>query len=136
MIIANIGILASIVLPRFIISEKQAKEAVAWADLDTMTTAMEMYYLDCDVYPGGKGKKAAVGLDAIVENVENKDGWKGPYMKFRRDVDGDNIPEDPWGNEYEFEAAISNAKEYTIWCKGKEGDYKAHYINAGDFKAP
>lgn len=136
MIIFNIGILASIALPRFMISEKKAKEAVAWADLDTMTTAMKMYFLDCDAYPSGKGKRAAVGLDAIVKNVENKDGWKGPYMKFRRDVDGNNIPEDPWGNEYEYEATTSDAKEYTIWCKGKRGDYKAHYINAGDFKTP
>ena len=137
-IILNIGILASIALPRFMIQQNKAKEGAAWADLDTMTTAMEMYYLDCNSYPPGRGKekRAAVGSDGLVKNVENKDGWSGPYMKFHKDVDGNNIPEDPWGNEYEYEAATSNAKEFTIWCKGKKGDYKAHYINTGDFKAP
>ncbi len=131
-----IVVLAAVALPRFTVCQRKADEGGAWADMDSMTTAMEMYYLDCDVYPSGKGKKAAVGLDAIIENVENKNGWAGPYMKFRKDVDGDNIPEDSWGNEYEYVAAISNAKEYTIWCKGEKGDYKAHYVEAGDFKAP
>ncbi|MCK4647935.1 type II secretion system protein GspG [bacterium] len=135
MIIFNILVLA-IVLPRFMVCQRKADGAGAWADMDAMTTAMEMYYLDCDYYPSGKGKRATVGFDALVKNVENNDGWSGPYMKFRKDVDGNNIPEDPWGNEYEYEAVTSNTKEYTIWCKGKEGDYKAYYINAGDFKAP
>ncbi len=129
--------LVPVALPRFMVQQEKAKESTAWADIDDMSTAMEMYYLDCDVYPSGKGKRAAVGLDAIVENVENKNGWVAPYMKkFRRDRDRNNIPEDPWGNEYEYEAATSNAKEYTIWCKGKKGDYKAHYMDAGDFKTP
>ena len=128
--------LGSVALPRFTVCHRKADEGAAWADLDVLTTAMEMYYLDCDVYPSGKGKRTAVGLNAIVENVENKNGWAGPYMKFRRDVDGDNIPEDSWGNEYEYETTTSDAKEYTIWCKGKKGDYKAHYIIAGDFKTP
>ena len=114
----------------------KSQEFAAQADLDAMTTAMEMYYLDCDCYPSGKGKgkKARVGLDALVKNVENKRGWKGPYIKFRRDADGNNIPEDPWGNEYEYEAATSNAQSYTIWCKGNKGDYKAHCIPLEDFK--
>lgn len=130
--------LVPVALPRFMLQQEKAKEGAAWADIDAMTTAMEMYYLDCNSYPAGKGreKRAAVGLDALAKNVENKDGWAGPYMKFRKDVDGDNIPEDPWGNEYEYKAATSDAKEYTIWCKGKKGDYKAHYIKTGDFKTP
>jgi len=131
-----IVVLSAVVLPRFTVCQRKADEGGAWADMDSMTTAMEMYYSDCAVYPSGKGKRAVVGLDAIVKNVENKEGWKGPYMKFRKDVDGNNIPEDPWGNEYEYEAATSDAKEFTVWCKGKKGDYKAHYIIAGDFKAP
>ncbi len=128
--------LGCVALPRFMVQQEKAKEASAWADIDAMFTAMEMYYLDCDVYPSGKGKKAAVGFDALAKNVENSDGWSGPYIKFHKDVDGNNIPEDPWGNEYEYEAVTSNAQEFTIWCKGKKGDYKAHYIDAGDFKTP
>ncbi len=136
-IIFSIGIIAYITFPRFTVCQRKAAEAVAWADMDSMTTVMEKYYLDCDYYPSGKGRgqKATVGFDALVENVENKDGWSGPYMKFCKDVDGNNIPEDPWGNEYEYEAVTSDAKEYTIWCKGKRGDYKAYYIIAGDFKS-
>lgn len=123
------------VTPR--LSNKEA-ELDAWADLDAMSTAMEMYYLDCDSYPAGAGKgvKKAIGINALVTNMEKKNGWAGPYMKFKRDTNLNNIPEDPWGNEYEYEAATSKPQNYFIWCKGSKGDYKAHYVNPGPFGSP
>lgn len=127
------GMATTGVVPELMVQTEKTKESTAWADIDAITIAVEMYFLDCDYYPSGKGKRAAVGFDALVKNVENKSKWDGPYIELRKDVDGDNIPEDPWGNEYEYEAATFNAQDYAIWCKGAKGDYKAYYKNAGDF---
>ena len=132
-VVVIVGILAAVALPRFMLQQKKAKEAAAWADLDAMTTAMEMYYLDCNTYPilATRGTGA---LDALVVNAENKAGWAGPYMKFRRTTTAtSNLPQDPWGNEYEYEGA---AETYAIWCGGSAGNYSAVYINPGWFKSP
>ena len=52
-VVVIIGISAAVALPRFMMQQRKAKEAGGWADLDSMTTACEMYYLDCDQYPLG-----------------------------------------------------------------------------------
>lgn len=136
-VVVIVGILAAVALPRFMLQQKKAKEAAAWADLDAMTTAMEMYYLDCDTYPIEDAKAGStVGLAKLASDTAP--GWAGPYMKFRRFERGSSAttPDDPWGNDYGYEGT---ATSYTIWCKsGKYAgvDYSAKYINPGDFKSP
>ena len=143
-VIVIIGILASVALPKLMINQKKAKEGAAWADLNSMTMAMEMYYLDTDTYPqgGGAGSKSiTVGLQRLLTNTDSKTGWAGPYMKFRRLVTTPvNWPADPWGNNYAYEAEsdTSGVTEYTIWSIGGSytADYSATYINQGAFKSP
>lgn len=36
---------------------------------------------------------------SFTENETNF-GWGGPYLNFQKDDNGNNWPEDPWGNEY------------------------------------
>jgi len=141
-VVVIIGILAAVALPRFMVNQRKAKESSAWADLDAMTTAMEMYYLDCDEYPDGADGKTTTptGTDGLVYlESHSQSGWAGPYMKYRRkDTEG---PQDPWGNYYYYEADSSTAaKNYTLWCIGgvytTGYTYTAEYINAGNFKSP
>ncbi len=108
------------------------KEKIAWNDLDNLLIGLELYFQDYGCYPNGKGTKAAVGFNALITNIDKRDNWKGPYMKFRNS--NNNIPVDPWGNMYEYEAPISNVQSYTIWCKGAKGNYKSYYITPGLFK--
>jgi general secretion pathway protein G len=140
-VVVIIGILAAVALPRFMIQQKKAKEGTGWADLDAMTTACEMYFLDCDNYPIGTGSASADGLDCLATNVDSETNWAGPYMKFRKIAAGDSdIPDDPWGNDYRYEAAASNPQSYTIWCLGGKyddtTDYSAFYVNPRPFKSP
>ncbi len=141
-VVVIIGILAAVALPRFMVNQRKAKESAAWADLDSMTTAMEMYYLDVDYYPkGGSGDGSGFpdgGADKLAQLVsDTADGWAGPYMKFRRHTN--NQPDDPWGNDYGYESDASGTV-YTIWCGGgiyaTGSDYTATYINPGEFKSP
>ena len=133
-VIVIIGILSAVALPRFMTQQKKAKEGTAWADLDSMTTALEMYYLDCDTYPteDAKGGSSA-GLDKLISGTAT--GWAGPYMKYRKETA--NIPQDPWGNAYGYEGTVS---AFTVWCHGGEYTatvfYSAFYVNPGEFKSP
>lgn len=138
-VIVIIGILSAVALPRFMVNQRKAKESAAWADMDAMTTAFEMYYLDCDKYPLGTaaGHGAKDHFDKLVSDTET--GWAGPYMKFRRATG--NLPNDPWNEGYYYQAAASGSPvTYTIWCKGGEYAtgvfYSAFYINKGEFKSP
>ncbi|MBA7470779.1 hypothetical protein ES707_06066 [subsurface metagenome] len=141
-VVVIIGVLAAVALPRFITQQKKAKEAGAWADLDVATTAMEMYYLDCDDYPrGGTKTDGSVAL-LLLQSATGVTGWSGPYMKFKRLGDGatppgvGTLPVDPWLQLYGCE---SDANTYTIWCKGRyAADYIAVYIpySGAAFKSP
>ncbi len=144
-VIVIIGILASVALPKFMVNQRKAREGSTWADLDSITTAMEMYYLDCDNYPGGGSVSAfgsADGFDALVTNVDSETNWAGPYMKFKRLSGG--LPTDAWGNTYRYEVddvAVGDTSNYTIWSLGghydaADTDYSANYINKGWFKSP
>lgn len=141
-VVVIIGILAAVALPRFMVNQRKAKEASAWADMDAMTTAMEMHYLDCDNYPDGGGasaKGAADDFGGLITPDASEPNWAGPYMKFRR-LTGTN-PADPWGNAYQYEVNnVADPVTYTIWSKGGKYDgsteYSAFYINTGWFKSP
>ena len=145
-VIVIIGILSAVALPKFMVNQRKAKEGAAWADLDSMTTAMEMYYLDCDNYPSGGSVAVygiADGMDALVSNVDSETNWAGPYMKFRKLSGGlAVIPDDPWGNDFQYEVnnvTLGSTTNYSIWSKGGYYDsvnYSAKYINSGWFKSP
>ena len=136
-VIVIIGILSTVVLPGLMINLRKAKESAAWADMDAMIIAMEMYYLDTDTYPVTDGPTSTDGLDALVTNKEDEVGWGGPYIKYRK-ATSDNIPIDSWGRKYEYEGSTI---AFTIWSVGGEYDtnqteYSAFYINPGSFKSP
>ncbi|MGJ8639051.1 MAG: type II secretion system major pseudopilin GspG [Opitutaceae bacterium] len=79
----------------------------------TMKTALLPYRLDVGSYPTSEQ-----GLKALVSAPAGKETrWKGPYV--------DEIPTDPWGNEYQYKYPgsknVSGAKGYDVWSLGADG---------------
>ncbi len=54
-VVAIIGILAAIAVPNFLNAQLRAKVARAHSDLKALGTAIEMYGIDHNNYPGGEG---------------------------------------------------------------------------------
>lgn len=54
-VVAIIGILAAIAVPNFLNAQLRAKVSRAQSDLKAIGTALEMYNLDHNGYPGGEG---------------------------------------------------------------------------------
>ena len=107
-VIAIIGILASIVLVALNQSRQSARVAKARIELKGLRTAMVSLENDTNEWPGHKtiddvetGSSGNEMWDLTVDEAGfmGTDGafpnWNGPYFE--------NIPRDPWGNHYFFD---------------------------------
>ena len=95
-----IGLLAAFITPKLIGRVGESKQTAAKAQIELLSTALEIYKLDTGKYP-----TQDTGLPALISKPGDVNNWKGPYLK--KNV----IPKDPWGAEY----------IYTF--PGEHGDY-------------
>lgn len=86
-----LGILAALIVPRFLGRVGGARQAVAQENIRVLETKVLEFQTDCGRFPTNQeGLRALVRAPADVQ-----DKWQGPYVK-----DKDII--DPWGEEYIF----------------------------------
>lgn len=85
-----IGLLAALVVPRFIRQEEKAKTKAAKAQIELLGTALDTFRLDVGRYPATQE-----GLDALRRKPAGVDRWDGPYLK-------KEVPLDPWGQSYVY----------------------------------
>lgn len=110
-VVVILGILAAIVVPRFIGREEEARITAAKVQISNFETALTMFRLDNGFYPSTEQ-----GLRALVEEPstgrEPRD-WK-QYLP--------RIPSDPWGNEYVYISPGSDGRDYDIISPGPDGE--------------
>lgn len=113
-VIVIIGVLASVVAPRFFGRTEQGKIAAARAQIENMAVALDNYQLDTGYYPSGEQ-----GLKALLSKPGGKpaaEGWRGPYLKAQE------LPKDPWGNAFVFVSPGKvNSEWYDLLSHGKDG---------------
>lgn len=92
-VVAILGILAALVVPRIMDRPDEAKRLAAKANVNTIVQALKMYRLDNGTYPS-----TDQGLAALVQRPTTPPApanWKqGGYL--------DNLPKDPWGGDYQY----------------------------------
>lgn len=103
-VIVILGLLMSIVAPKFFNKLGTAERGVAAAQMSSFETAIDTYRLDLGKYPS-KLEDLRTSQDAR---------WDGPYLP-------KDIPLDPWGNEYIYKASGENGSPYTILSYGADG---------------
>lgn len=110
-----LGLLATIVLPKFLGSEEKAKRKVAITQIRSLESALDSYKLDNGFYP-----TTDQGLDALIKKPEVgriPTKWReGGYLKPAR------IPKDPWDKEYVYISPGSDNREYEIVSYGADGE--------------
>ena len=90
-VVAILGILAAIVVPRIMDRPDEAKRVAAKADVGAIVQSLKMYRLDNGFYPS-----TDQGLGALVQRPTSNPqppNWK-PYL--------DRLPKDPWGSDYQY----------------------------------
>ena len=109
-----LGLLASLVAPKFFSKIGQSKVKTAKAQIELFGSALDSFYLDVGRYP-----TTEEGLKALINRPDSvpEDKWKGPYLPKTK------IPKDPWGNDYVYKSPGEHGKYdlYSLGADGKEG---------------
>ncbi|MEW6299499.1 MAG: type II secretion system major pseudopilin GspG [Thermodesulfobacteriota bacterium] len=103
-----IGLLASLVAPRFIRQEEKAKVKAAKAQIEMLGTALDTFRLDVGRYP-----TTQEGLEALRQRPSGVERWDGPYLK-------KEVPRDPWGNPYVYRSP-GEQEPYELFSYGADG---------------
>ena len=92
LVVAIIGILASVAVPRFFGRSQEARITAARQEIvGTLGLALDLYEQDMGHYPNQQE-----GLESLIEPPNSEDNWRGPYLKSR------TVPLDSWGTPYEY----------------------------------
>jgi general secretion pathway protein G len=94
-VIAILGILAALVVPKFVGRTDDARIAAARQDIASIMQALKIYRIDNGTYP-----TTEQGLRALFEKPTAEPippNWKqGGYLERNA------VPKDPWGREYKY----------------------------------
>jgi general secretion pathway protein G len=107
-VVAIIGLLAAYVGPRYFNQIGKSETAVAKAQMDAFSKALDQYRLDIGRYPNSEQ-----GLAALMAAPDGNKKWNGPYLSM-------DIPLDPWGRAYLYRSPAQK-REYEIVSYGKDG---------------
>jgi general secretion pathway protein G len=116
LVLAILVILMGLVGPRILGSQKKADINTAKTQIGMFKATLEGYALDMKTFPGTED-----GLVALIQAPSDPDTaakWGGPYL------DGQEIPKDPWGNDYQYEYPPSHSERDfpDIWSFGPDGE--------------
>ena len=109
-VLTIISLLLGLVGPRVLSYLGDSKVKTAKLQIESFGSALDLFYLDAGRYPTG-----SEGLDALTQRPSNVPVWNGPYLK------GGRVPNDPWGNSYQYRSSGERTPPYEIVSLGADG---------------
>lgn len=107
-VVAILGILATIVLTNVVGKDEKARVTTSKASLASVANALELYKLDNHKYP-----TTDEGLEALVNKPASAKTFpEGGYLR--------KLPEDPWGNPFQYVVPGSNGKPFDLYSWGAD----------------
>lgn len=111
-VIVIIGLLATVVAINLLPSQDRAMVGKARADVATLETALEQYRLDNLAFPTTEqGLQALVSAPAGLARPERY--RQGGYVR--------RLPEDPWGNAYQYRRPSAHGQAFDVFSLGADG---------------
>lgn len=111
-VIVIIGLLATVVAINVLPSQDKAMSGKARADIAVLEQAIETYRLDNLTFPDD-----AQGLQALVSppvGLARPERYRqGGYVR--------RLPEDPWGNPYQYRRNSAHGGQFDVWSMGADG---------------
>ena len=108
-VVTIIALFASLVGPRLFRQVGRSRATAARAQISSFQTALGIYKLDTSRFP-----TTAQGLEALRTLPEEAKRWDRPYLP-------QEIPLDPWGNEYVYQFPGEHGDEPDIISLGSDG---------------
>jgi general secretion pathway protein G len=121
LVVGILALLAAFVVPNIMRSGLKAKINLAEAAIGgngPIAQKLDEFMFDVGRYPDtDEGLKALFEIPSSIDEEEEGEIWKGPYLKGR--------PEDlkdPWKHEYEYKCPGDvNEDGYDLWSNGPDG---------------
>jgi general secretion pathway protein G len=111
LVLAILGILAAIVVPKIAGRSEDARKQAAATQISAFKTALNTFEVDNGFYPKGQN-----GLLDLIQQPRDAQNWKGPYL------DADTVPKDPWGRDYVYTSpGRNNPNSYDLASAGPDG---------------
>jgi general secretion pathway protein G len=108
-VLSIMGLIMSLVGPRVLGYLTDSKEKMARIQVETLSSAVELFFIDNGRYP-----LEPEGLEALLASPPTLRTWNGPYLK------GASVPVDPWGKPYRY-ATKDRGRSYVIASEGAPG---------------
>ncbi len=111
-VLTIIALVAALVGPRLMAQLDRSKVTAARVQIRSLASALETMRIDIGRYPN-----AQEGLGLLVRapgGPRDVGGWQGPYL------DSD-VPQDPWGGDYAYEAPRGDEARPHIASLGSDG---------------
>ena len=122
-VIIILGVLAGLVLPRFMGRTEEAKRTKARLQIENLESALKLYKLDNGNYPSTQQ-----GLDALVKmptvGTIPKSWREGGYLEKPQ------VPPDPWGRPYVYLSPGMKNKDFDLKSLGADGEEGGEGENA------
>lgn len=112
-VIVILGILATYVAPRLMGRTDEARAVKARLDINSLESALAMYYHDNQIYPSTEQGLAALVEKPTMDPVPTKWNEHGYLSK-------PVVPKDPWGRNYVYLSPGVNG-DFDIICYGADG---------------
>ncbi len=106
-VVAIIGALLSVALPRLTGRTEEARLQAARLQVENLAMSLDAFSFDCARFP-----TAAEGLGALRDTPGDA-GWKGPYLKRA-------LPPDPWHGAYVYFQPGSRGTDYDVFSAGPD----------------
>jgi general secretion pathway protein G len=122
-VIVILGILAGLVLPRFMGRTEEAKKVKAKLQIENLEGALKLYKLDTGTYP-----TTEQGLEALVQKPATgavPSNWReGGYLEKGK------VPVDPWNRPYVYVSPGVKNKDFDLKSLGGDGEEGGEGENA------
>jgi len=110
--------LASIATPMYLNYISNANIGAAKSQVKLLADALTGYKTDNKDFPSEES-----GLQALVENVDDLETRRGPYLQ-------GSLPKDPWGNEYVYRCPGEDNRPFEVISYGADGEIGGEGENA------
>lgn len=111
-VLVIIGLIMGLVGPRLFSQADKAKVQTAETQIRMLRGSLETMRLDISRYPTQEE-----GLKLLVEKPTDSklsQRWQGPYLE-------DGLPDDPWGNAYQYSTQRSGTHNFSLYSFGADG---------------
>jgi general secretion pathway protein G len=108
-VITIIGMIMALVGPRVLNYLGESKVKATRIQIESLSSALDLYYLDVGRYPS-----TSEGLAALAQQPGGVQAWNGPYLRTGA------VPNDPWGHPYIYRSPGEHGS-FDIISLGSDG---------------